>query len=192
MEMQGLFFFVFLFLVSFPEYAHVVFICQPSSLCLFLSLFLCLNWICWMGLFGIQVLWGNWWCSLDKLQRCCCSNKRQSIGKKEEWVGEEVVGRHSDLMPGAPKWFLPLGLLCLSSSWAAVYQCPQKVYWEGCYSSLLASIPRQQSISPTLLSPLLLSASISTSICLPLHILWQNRGRNSVTHILSLSLFAPS
>lgn len=67
---------------------------------------------------------------------------------------------------------------------------PEKVDWESYYSSLLASIPRQQSINPALPSPLLLS--FGTSICLPVHILWQNRGRNSVTHFLSLSFLPPT
>ena len=55
-----------------------------------------------------------------ELEGCCCSNRGQSKGKKGR-EGGEFVRWHPDRMPGAPKWFLPLGLLCPSSNGAAVY-----------------------------------------------------------------------
>lgn len=47
-----------------------------------------------------------------ELQRCCCSNRRVEGAKQREereGGGGEFVRWHPDRMPGAPKWFLPLG-----------------------------------------------------------------------------------
>lgn len=58
-----------------------------------------------------------------ELQRCCCSNRGQSEGKGREGGGE-FVRCHPDRMPGAPKWFLPLGLLCVCVlQWGSSLPC---------------------------------------------------------------------
>lgn len=87
---------------------------------------------------------------------------------------------------------VPSVLQCGSSLPCCSGPCRINSEWTRSFSSPLAWVHRQQSISPPLPSPLRLSASIGTSICLPVHILWQNRGRNSDAHFLSLTLFSPN
>ncbi|KAK5894421.1 hypothetical protein CesoFtcFv8_011114 [Champsocephalus esox] len=81
-----------------------------------------------------------------ELQRCCCSNSGQKKGKE----GGEFVRWHPDRMPAAPKWFLPLGLLCLPSNGAAVYHAARSPAESRLSRALffpMSSIPRQQSIN---------------------------------------------
>lgn len=125
-----------------------------------------------------------------ELQRCCCSNSKQ----KKKWKeGVSLLGSIQTSCQELPSGFFRWGssvCLPIGQQFTMLLGAPEKDR-EGYYSSPLASIPRQQSINPVLPSPLLQSASIGTSICLPVHILWQNRGRNSATHFLSFSLSPP-
>lgn len=148
----------------------------------------------WRGCESVQVCeevgLSNWWCPLHWSWRDAAvaigdkRDRRKGSRQRVCKVSSRLRARSSQVVSSAVR--RPMG-----QQFTMLLAALEKGDWAGFYSSPLASIPRQQSINPALLSPLLLSASICTSICLPAHILWQNRGHNSGTHFLSLSLFHP-
>lgn len=84
---------------------------------------------------------------------------------------------------------VPLSVLQLGSSLPCCSQPHRKQTERTAILPRWPQSPRQQSINPALPRPLL-PLSFAASICLPVHILWQNGGRNSVTH--SLPFLPPS